>query len=108
MENEETKPNMSDHDAIITLVADVHNLRKSQDIFHTEIKGEFKDLKDNYSLRINKLEEIKLDKVEHHDHEERLRVVERSQENLLGKLSVVAVVVSIGVTLLTSWLKTKI
>ena len=112
MDNEEIQKNMSDHDSLVTLVADVHNLRKSQEIFHAEIKGEFKDLKDNYSVRINKLEESKLDKSDHADHESRLRELKTNQDNNKGEQRIFAIimssVISIVVALVVSWLKTKI
>lgn len=55
--SDELKPNpMKDHDLIITLVANVDTLTKSQEKFHEEVRESFKGLADNYSGRINALE----------------------------------------------------
>ena len=42
----------NDHDNLITLVADVKNLTKSQTEFHKEMKDSFTELKNNYSVRL--------------------------------------------------------
>ena len=56
MEQQITGKEMSDHDAVITLVANVNSLKESQDTFHKEMKESFKDLKDNYAGRISCIE----------------------------------------------------
>ena len=50
--------------SVTTLVANVVNLKESQDKFHLEMKENFKDLRDNYSGQINnqncKIDDIKI------------------------------------------------
>lgn len=46
----------SDHDILTTLVADVRNMKESQDRFHTEIKEAITDLKENYATRLESVE----------------------------------------------------
>ena len=41
---------------VTTLVADVKNLKESQDTFHKEMKDSFKELRDNYANRLDNLE----------------------------------------------------
>jgi hypothetical protein len=53
----------TDHDAIVTLVANLSNLKESQDKFHIEMKDSFRDLKDNYSGKIE-AHEIRIGKLE--------------------------------------------
>lgn len=43
----------NDHDTLVTLVQVVKDLSKSQDKFHQEMKDSFKDLKNNYSSRLD-------------------------------------------------------
>jgi len=52
-----------DHDTLLTLVANVSNLKESQEKFHSEMRAAMDDLKHNYSwqlgnheTRLNKLE----------------------------------------------------
>jgi uncharacterized membrane protein YukC len=52
-----------DHDILITLVANVENLARSQDRFHKEVKDSFDDLKNNYSGRLTEIDK-KLESVE--------------------------------------------
>jgi len=47
---------MKDHDVLVTLVANVENIKIGQEKFHIEMKDAFKDLKDNSVDRISKLE----------------------------------------------------
>jgi hypothetical protein len=47
---------MKDHDILTTLVANVDNLARSQESFHRDVKESFKELKDNYSSRLDKVE----------------------------------------------------
>ena len=47
---------MEDHNNLLTLMADVKNLSKSQADFHVEMKNNFQELKDNYANRLNDLE----------------------------------------------------
>jgi hypothetical protein len=48
--------NKEDHDSLVTLVANVKNLTESQSRFHQEVRESFKELKDNYSNRLDKVE----------------------------------------------------
>ena len=43
----------TDHDVLVTLVANVSNLKESQDIFHREMKDSIKELGNNYTLKLN-------------------------------------------------------
>lgn len=43
----------NDHDVLVTLVANVSNLKESQDNFHREMKESLADLKTNYSVRLD-------------------------------------------------------
>lgn len=111
MEEEIKLENMSDHDLTTTLVANVKTLKENQDKFHTEIKEAIKDLKTNYSDRINKLEDEKTDKEfmdkTTADFETRIRVLERFADNLLGKMSILTVIIASMVAIVTSWIKGK-
>jgi hypothetical protein len=48
--------------SVTTLVANVANLKESQDKFHLEMKESFKDLRDNYSGQINN-QNIRIDNI---------------------------------------------
>jgi predicted PurR-regulated permease PerM len=50
---------LTDHDVLTTLVANVTNLAKSQDEFRKEMKESIDDLKNNYSSRIQGIEDFK-------------------------------------------------
>ena len=70
MSNGDLLKNMSDRELVVYLVADVSNikegqkeLKESQGRFHLKMDESIKDLRTNYSDRINKLEEGKTDKV---------------------------------------------
>lgn len=43
----------NDHDVLVTLVANVTNLKESQEAFHREMKESLADLKVNYSARLD-------------------------------------------------------
>ena len=112
MEEQLDLQNMSDHDLTTTLVANVKTLKESQDKFHCEMKESFRDLKNNYSDRINKLEDTKTDKEFMDkitaDFESRIRIQEKFADNLLGKMSILTVFIASGVAIITNWLKTKL
>ena len=99
MDNEQPQKISTDV-AIATLTADFKNLRKDFNEFHMEVKENFKDLKENYSDKVNK--------TDFKDHENRLRDLEKYQENLVGKFTIITAVVSVGIALLVGWIKTKI
>lgn len=42
----------SDHDALTTLVADVKNIKESQDKFHVEMKDTLKRIEDGYGIQL--------------------------------------------------------
>ena len=46
----------NDHDNLITLIADVKSLTKSQAEFHIEMRNRFDDLQNNYSGRLDRNE----------------------------------------------------
>ena len=52
-------PDQTDHDVLTTLVANVNNLAKGQDEFRKEVKESIEDLKNNYSFRIQGVEDFK-------------------------------------------------
>jgi hypothetical protein len=58
----------TDHDSLVTLVANVNSLKESQELFHKEMKESFRDLKDNYSGQLNA-------------HENRISILEKSRIN---------------------------
>lgn len=70
-----------DHDNLVTLVADVRNLKEGQERFHLEMRNSIRDIKDNYTGKLN-------------DHETRLNFL----ENFRTKQTVL---LSIGTGLLT-------
>lgn len=47
----------NDHDALVTLVADMKNLTATQAAFHKEIKESLADLKNNYQFRLDSHEQ---------------------------------------------------
>ena len=49
---------VTDHDILTTLVANVQNMKESQDKFHQDMKDQFADLKNNYKQRLDKHDEI--------------------------------------------------
>jgi BMFP domain-containing protein YqiC len=51
----------TDHDILITLVANVKSLKESQENFHVEIKESIRDLKDNYATRLDYVEKCQRD-----------------------------------------------
>ena len=52
----ETINNATDHNNLITLIETVRNMKEGQDNFHLEMKESFKELKENYASRLNKVE----------------------------------------------------
>ena len=48
--------NLTDHEQLLLVRKDIQNLEKSQLEFHKEVRDSFKDLKDNYSSRLDCLE----------------------------------------------------
>ena len=72
---------MEDHDAITTLVADFRNMKEGLDKFHLEMRASIKDIKDNYTERIN-------------DHETRINSLETAKTRQ-------TVLLSVGIGILT-------
>ena len=64
----------NDHDNLVTLIADVKNLTKSQLDFHKEMKEAMTDLKNNYSARLD-------------SHETRLSNLETTRVDFREKLN---------------------
>lgn len=94
----------NDHDTLTTLVADVKNMAKSQELFHAEVKDNFKDLKENYSSRLALLEtalttidktyQAKIDQEKINDSlQKRIGKLERTQLYYLGAGAAMAVVI---------------
>lgn len=94
----------NDHDILTTLVADVKNMGKSQELFHAEVKDSFKELKENYNARVTFLEagfagidKIYQAKVEQEKVNESLQKrvgkLERTQLYYLGAGAAMAVVI---------------
>jgi hypothetical protein len=86
----------TDHDAIITLIAEVRNLGKGMDA----LKADIKEVKDNVAQRVSDLEREKVDKAEvdrllkeseniHRDHSKRLRFLERGYWIAVGALAMI-------------------
>ena len=69
-------------------------------------------INDNFANRIDALEREKISKADFDkqvaDHEDRLRITEKFQENLMGKLSIMTAAISVGVTFIVSWIAKKI
>lgn len=91
----------TDHDAIVTLVAEMKQLR--QEI--RELKDDVKDVKENVTNRVDALEHEKIDRREltelkthydgkHKDHEARLRRLERYGAIAIGALAVIQFVLN--------------
>lgn len=99
----------SDHDALVTLVSEMRQLRTEV----KDIKSDIRDVKDNVSNRVNDLEQEKLDKAEamrllseadkiHQDFETRLREDRTFIDNLKGKYAILAVVASVMISIVVS------
>lgn len=121
MENADQKPQPyppipnTDHDAIVTLVSEMRQLRKEVSDLKTvdmkELKDDVKEVKDNVADRVADLENEKLDKVEadklvedgkkvQQDFETRIRTLEQFKENWSGKYVVIAAIVGILITVI--------
>lgn len=107
----------SDHDAIVTLVAETRALgRQISDMKNVElkdIKADIKEVKENVADRVRDLEQEKIDKAEviklqadakiiHDDHENRIRNTETFINNSKGKYAILAVAGSIVISLVVS------
>lgn len=64
-----------DHDVLLTLVANVSNLKESQEKFHSEMRTAMEDLRNNYSWQLS-------------NHETRLNKLENSRVKINTLLSV--------------------
>lgn len=91
----------NDHDAIVTLVAEVKNVR----VDLSELRSDVKDLKNNTVARVDALEREKLEKAEayrlkqeadivHGDHEKRIRLLEKWGWKIVGAAAVISFVAS--------------
>lgn len=100
----EFTPNgLSDHDLLIELRTEMRGVR--QDV---------KDLRDGTSKRVDDLENQKMNRDEamrlkeeadkvHNDHEARLRVLEKDNDNFKGKYAIVGGIIVMVVSALVSW-----
>ena len=50
---DEQLKHLTDHEAILLISQDVRNLKKSQEDFHTEMRGAMTELKNNYQGTLN-------------------------------------------------------
>lgn len=92
------------------------NLSNLEDIVKTgfiDVKSDLKDIKDNIVSRIERVEINKLNQDEaqrrflevaeiQHDHESRIRVAEEFFNNIKGKYAIIAVIVGVALTIVTS------
>lgn len=107
----------SDHDAIVTLVAETRALgRQISDMKNVElkdIKADIKEVKENVADRVRDLEQEKMDKAEavklqadakiiHDDHENRIRSNETFINNFKGKYAILAVFGSLFISIAVS------
>ena len=72
----------NDHDALVTLVANVGNLKEGQDKFYLEMKDAFKDLKDNFAAKLE-------------SHETRLNHLEDAKTKQVTMMSIGAFLLSV-------------
>ena len=93
-------PDHSDHDLLLRIDTKVER------VIH-----DVAQLNDNYSGRIEALEHNKLSdedyKSGHIDHESRLRAVEKFQDNMIGRLGVLAAGISLLVAGIVNWIVRK-
>lgn len=93
-------PDHSDHDLLLRIDTKVER------VIH-----DVAQLNDNYSGRIEALEHSKLSdedyKSGHIDHESRLRAVEKFQDNMIGRLGVLAAGISLLVAGIVNWIVRK-
>ena len=107
----------SDHDAIVTLVAETRALSRQisemKNVELKDIRADIKEVKDNVADRVRDLEQEKIDKAEvlkmqqdaekiHTDHETRIRVNEQFRENFKGKYAILAVLGSAVISVVVS------
>lgn len=89
-----------------------HNLLIKIDTQVARLIDDVAKLGKDYSDRINNLEECKTDKTYMDkvqiDFESRLRVTEKFQENLIGKMSIITIIVASIITLIVGWVQNKI
>ena len=101
----------TDHDAIVTLVSEMRQLR----VEVKDIKTDIKAVQENVANRVSDLEQEKIDKVEamrlfdanekvHIDHEERLRELKTFKDDLKGKYAILAIVASVIISIIVSFL----
>jgi len=98
-----TPNGLSDHDLLIELRTEMRGVR--QDV---------KDLRDNTAKRVDDLENQKMNREEvlrlkedadkiHNDHEERIRALEKDNDNFKGKYVVIGGLAMIIISALVSW-----
>lgn len=66
-------------------------------------------LSDNFAHRIDLLETDKVSKSDYEkiqtDYENRMRITEKFQDNLIGKMSIITIIISFIVAFIAAWLK---
>ena len=107
----------SDHDAIVTLVAETRALGRQiaemKNVELKDIRADIKEVKDNVADRVRDLENEKANKADidkmasdaekiHADHETRIRVNEQFRENFKGKYAILAVLGSAVISVVVS------
>ena len=107
----------SDHDAIVTLVAETRALGRQiaemKNVELKDIRADIKEVKDNVADRVRDLESEKANKTDidrlaadaekiHADHETRIRVNEQFRENFKGKYAILAVLGSAVISVIVS------
>ena len=111
METEPTQKISTDV-AIATLTADFKNLRKDVNEFHVDVKNSLRRLEDGFLARLVDLEKTRVTKEEFikitEDHECRIRTMKEFQDNIIGKMSIITVVISVVIALLVFWLEKQI
>lgn len=113
MSSDNTQPThplpTTDHDAIITLIAEMRSLRGEV----KDIKVDIKEVKENVADRVTDLEREKMDKdaaekllndanIVHKDLHDRLTTAERFIENFKGRYAIMAVMGGVLVSVITT------
>jgi len=88
-----------DHDKITKLVESVASLEKGQDrieksqeSFHVEIKGNFKELIDNYVTQVEYIETVRIQR----QHDNDIKTLQESRWRIVGATSAITGILSIA------------
>jgi ribosomal protein S15P/S13E len=100
MNEQDIKKNISTDVAIATLTADFKNLRKDVNEFHVDMKSTLRRLEDGFLARLVDLEKTRVTKEEFEkvtcDFESRIRVMREFQDNIVGKMSIIATIIGVN------------